>query len=35
MLALANNFVVTKDNMEQLKEQLQKSIREVPKFGQT
>jgi len=27
-----DNFVVNKDNMEQLKEQLQKSIREVPKF---
>lgn len=27
-----DNFVVTKDNMEQLKEQLQKAIKEVPKF---
>jgi chemotaxis protein MotB len=26
------NFVITKDNMEQLKDQLQKAIREVPKF---
>lgn len=26
------NFVITKDNMEELKEQLQKAIREVPKF---
>jgi len=32
MLGAGDNFVVTKDNMEQLKEQLQKSIREVPKF---
>jgi chemotaxis protein MotB len=32
MQGAADNFVVTKDNMEQLKEQLQKSIREVPKF---
>lgn len=28
----ADNFVLSKDNMEQLKEQLQKSIKEVPKF---
>jgi len=28
----AENFVVSKDNMEQLKEQLQKAIKEVPKF---
>jgi len=28
----AENFVVTKDNMEELKEQLQKAIKEVPKF---
>src|SRR5260221_1200908 len=32
MLGAGDNFVMTKDNMEQLKEQLQKSIREVPKF---
>jgi chemotaxis protein MotB len=28
----ADNFVVNKDNMQQLKEQLQKAIKEVPKF---
>ncbi|MGB7284661.1 MAG: flagellar motor protein MotB [Candidatus Acidiferrum sp.] len=28
----ADNFVLSKDNMEQLKEQLQKAIKEVPKF---
>ena len=32
MQGAGENFVVNKDNMEQLKEQLQKSIREVPKF---
>lgn len=32
MQGAADNFVLNKDNMEQLKEQLQKSIREVPKF---
>jgi chemotaxis protein MotB len=32
MQGSGENFVVTKDNMEELKEQLQKSIREVPKF---
>jgi chemotaxis protein MotB len=32
MQGVAENFVVNKDNMELLKEQLQKSIREVPKF---
>ena len=32
MQGAGDNFVLTKDNMEQLKEQLQKSIREVPKF---
>ncbi|HXJ14340.1 MAG TPA: flagellar motor protein MotB [Candidatus Limnocylindrales bacterium] len=32
MQGAAENFVVNKDNMEELKEQLQKSIREVPKF---
>ncbi|HTZ47829.1 MAG TPA: flagellar motor protein MotB [Verrucomicrobiae bacterium] len=28
------NFVVTKDNMKELKEQLQKSIRQIPKFDE-
>ncbi|HTQ59511.1 MAG TPA: flagellar motor protein MotB [Candidatus Solibacter sp.] len=28
----ADNFVLSKDNMEELKEQLQKAIKEVPKF---
>jgi len=32
MQGAAENFMVSKENMEQLKEQLQKSIREVPKF---
>jgi hypothetical protein len=32
MVGAGENFIVTKDNMEQLKEQLQKAIREVPKF---
>ena len=32
MLGSDENFVVNKDNMEELKEQLQKSIKEVPKF---
>jgi len=32
MLGAGENFIIDKDNMEQLKEQLQKSIREVPKF---
>jgi chemotaxis protein MotB len=32
MRGAAENFVVSKDNMEELKEQLQKAIREVPKF---
>jgi chemotaxis protein MotB len=32
MQGVAENFVVTKDNMEDLKEQLQKTIREVPNF---
>jgi chemotaxis protein MotB len=32
MQGAGENFIVNKDNMEQLKEQLQKSIREVPKF---
>jgi len=30
MTGAGENFVVSKDNMEQLKEQLQKAIREVP-----
>lgn len=32
MQGAGENFIVNKDNMEELKEQLQKSIREVPKF---
>jgi chemotaxis protein MotB len=32
MLGQAENFVVSKENMEQLKEELQKAIREVPNF---
>jgi chemotaxis protein MotB len=32
MQGAAENFIVNKDNMEELKEQLQKAIREVPKF---
>ncbi len=32
MVGADENFVVSKDNMEDLKEQLQKTIREVPKF---
>jgi len=32
MQGTAENFVLTKDNMEALKEQLQKAIREVPNF---
>jgi chemotaxis protein MotB len=32
MRGAAENFSVSKDNMQQLKEQLQKAIREVPKF---
>ena len=32
MVGAGENFIVSKDNMEELKEQLQKSIREVPKF---
>ncbi len=34
MSGVAENFVVSKDNMQVLKEQLQKAIREVPKFDQ-
>src|SRR4030081_2264269 len=32
MQGVAENFVITKDNMEELKEQLQKTVREVPNF---
>jgi chemotaxis protein MotB len=32
MQGVAENFVITKDNMEDLKEQLEKTIREVPNF---
>jgi chemotaxis protein MotB len=32
MVGSGENFIVNKDNMEQLKEELQKAIREVPKF---
>jgi len=32
MVGQGENFVVSRDNMEQLKEQLQKAIKEVPKF---
>jgi chemotaxis protein MotB len=32
MVGSGENFIVTKDNMQELKEQLQKAIREVPKF---
>ena len=32
MVGTGENFIVSKDNMEQLKEQLQKAIKEVPKF---
>ena len=32
MVGSGDNFVVSKDNMQQLKEQLQKTIREVPHF---
>jgi|SRR5579883_903636 chemotaxis protein MotB len=32
MVGSGENFIVSKDNMEELKEQLQKAIREVPKF---
>jgi flagellar motor protein MotB len=30
---VAENFVITKDNMQELKEQLQKTVREVPNFA--
>jgi chemotaxis protein MotB len=32
MQGAGENFIMSKDSMEQLKEQLQKSIREIPKF---
>lgn len=32
MVGAGENFIVNKDNMEQLKEQLQKAVREVPNF---
>ncbi len=32
MTGSGENFIISQDNMEQLKEQLQKAIREVPKF---
>ena len=32
MMGSGENFTITKDNMQELKEQLQKAIREVPKF---
>jgi chemotaxis protein MotB len=34
MRGSGENFIVTKDNMKELKEQLQKSIRQVPKFDE-
>ena len=34
MVGSGENFVVSKDNMKELKEQLQKSIREIPKFDE-
>ena len=34
MKGAGENFVVTKDNMKELKEQLQKSIRQIPKFDE-
>ena len=34
MVGSGENFVVNKDNMQELKEQLQKAIREVPKFDE-
>lgn len=34
MPSSAENFVISKDNMEELKDQLQNAIREVPKFDQ-
>jgi chemotaxis protein MotB len=34
MKGVGENFVVTKDNMKELKQQLEKSIREIPKFDE-
>jgi chemotaxis protein MotB len=34
MVGVAENFVVNKDTMQDLKEQLQKAIRELPRFDQ-
>ena len=34
MVGSGENFIVSKDNMQELKEQLQKGIREVPKFDE-
>ncbi|HUN61640.1 MAG TPA: flagellar motor protein MotB [Candidatus Sulfotelmatobacter sp.] len=34
MRGAGENFIVTKDNMKELKEELQKSIREIPKFNE-
>ena len=34
MRGAGENFVVTRDNMKELKEQLQKSIRQIPKFDE-
>jgi chemotaxis protein MotB len=34
MRGVAENFVITKDNMKDLKEQLEKTIREVPNFSE-
>jgi chemotaxis protein MotB len=34
MKGAGENFIVSKDNMKELKEQLQKSIREIPKFDE-
>ena len=32
MNGVGENFVVTKDNMDEIKDQLEKTIREVPDF---
>lgn len=34
MTGVGENFIVSRDNMEQLKQELQRAIREVPKFDQ-
>ncbi len=34
MKGAGENFVVSKDNMKELKDQLQKTIREIPKFNE-